>query len=118
MYSFTKDGKPGPGLLMHQGSLQEPCPEIKELAMGYKKGATATEGLVTSLRHKLLGACMDHNISTWLIKACKTPLPADSAHHGSAPPEAEAQWFSMGLLDDWVYDTGATAHFTGHRSDY
>ena len=61
---------------------------------------------------------MDHNISTWLIKACKTPLPADSAHHGSAPPEAEAQWFSMGLLDDWVYDTGATAHFISHRSDY
>ena len=46
MYSFTKDGKPGPSLLVHQGSLQEPCPEIKELAMGYKKGTTAAEGLV------------------------------------------------------------------------
>ena len=37
MYNFTKDGKPGLGLLMHQGTLQEPSAKIKELAMGYKK---------------------------------------------------------------------------------
>ena len=61
---------------------------------------------------------MDYNISTWLIKACKKPLPADSAHHGSAPPEGETRWLSLGLLDDLIYDTGATTHFTGHRNDY
>ena len=117
MYSFTKDGKPGPDL-MHQGSLQEPSPEIKELAMGYKKGTTAAGGRMSSLRHKLLGACLDHNISVWLLKACRDHQAADSAHHGSASPKSEAQWFPLGFLDDWIYDTGATAHFTCHRSDY
>ena len=86
MYSFTKDGKPGPGLLMHQGSLQEPTPEIKELAMGYKKGTTTTEGLMASRRHKLLGACLDHDIFVWLQKSCRDHQTADSAHRGSAPP--------------------------------
>ena len=100
MYSFTKDGRPGPGLLMHQGSLQEPSPEIKELAMGYKKGTIAAEGLVASLRHKLLGACLDHNISTWLLKACKDHQLSDSALHSSASPASDDQWFSRGLLDD------------------
>ncbi len=38
-------------------------PDMKELATGYKKGTTAIEGLSSSIRHKLLGACMDHNIS-------------------------------------------------------
>ena len=83
MYSFAKDGKPGTGLLTHHGHLQEPSPEIKELAMGYKRGAT--EGLVASLRHKLLGACLDHNISVWLLKACKDHKLDDSALHSSAP---------------------------------
>ena len=100
MYCFTKDGKPGPGLLMHQGSLQEPSPEIKELAMGYKKGAIAVEGLLASLRHKLLGACMDHNISVWLLKAYKNYPPNDNAHHSSLSPAAEALWFLLGFLDD------------------
>lgn len=68
MYSFREDGKPGLELLLHQGTLQEPSPEMKELAMGYKRGTTIAEGPLTSLRRKLLGACLDHNVSTWLMK--------------------------------------------------
>lgn len=57
-YSFTHDGKPGPGLLMHRSALQEPSLDIKELAMGYSRGATTVGGLLTSMRHKLLRACL------------------------------------------------------------
>ncbi|MFN9944535.1 MAG: hypothetical protein ACK56I_34215, partial [bacterium] len=97
--------------------------------MGYKIGTTGAEGLPASLRHKLLGACMDQNVSIWLLKACKhrthdTSHEAASAshlaghHRAHSSCEVEAPWFSSGFLDDWIYDTGATAHFTGHRSDY
>lgn len=41
MYNFIADGKPGPGLLLHQGTLHEPSLEMKELAMGYTVGTTA-----------------------------------------------------------------------------
>ena len=58
-YSFTTDGKAGPGLLLHHNVLQEPSPEIKELAMGYAIGSTNAGGVTVAMRHKVLGACMD-----------------------------------------------------------
>ena len=61
-YSFTEDGKPGRGLLLHDNAYQEPSPEMKELAMGYPRGSTSAIGITTSMRHKILGACQDSNI--------------------------------------------------------
>ena len=68
-YSFTADGKLGRGLLLHNNTYQEPSPEIKDLAMGYPRGSTSATGITTSIRHKILGACLDFNISNWLIGA-------------------------------------------------
>ena len=69
MYSFTTNGKVGQGLLICNNEFQEPSPDIKEVAMRYDVGSTAIEGISTTMRHKLLGACMDLNIAKWLIQA-------------------------------------------------
>jgi hypothetical protein len=132
MYSFTLDGKPGPGMLIHQGSLQEPSPDMKELAMGYKRGTTTIEGLSASIRHKLLGACMDLNISRWLIGACQDYAASTTNQNPvgdagllstprtpSIPPKvSHTNNTATKYQDDWIVDTGATAHFTGHISDF
>ena len=68
MYSYTADGKPGPGHVLYKNMFQEPCPEIKELAMGYDKGATKLQGVTDTMRHKILGACMDLNVATWIVR--------------------------------------------------
>ena len=68
-YSFTTDGKAGPGLLIHNNEFQEPSPEIKEVSMGYDAGSTSIEGISTAIRHKILGACMDLYVSRWLVQS-------------------------------------------------
>ena len=96
---------------MHHGTLQEPSPEMKELAMGYKRGSTAISGLMSSARHKLLGACLDQNVAAWLISMSLHYIPSEAANfNDDLPPNS--------YPDAWIVDGGATAHFTAHRSDF
>ena len=117
-YSFTADGKAGPGLLLHHDVLQEPCPEIKELAMGYTIGSTAAGGVTVAMRHKVLGACMDQNIARWLLRSISQPttpqcnLSLTPAVYQPHPHDR------LQFPDTWIVDGGATSHFTGHRSDF
>ena len=78
MYSYTADGRPGPGHMLHNNMFQEPCPEIKEVAMGYKKGSTKMEGVTETMRHKILGACMDLNVATWIIRHTIQTIPTST----------------------------------------
>ena len=115
-YSFTADGGPGPGMLLHNDVLQEPSPDIKEMAMGYPRGSTAAGGVNPSMRHKVMGACMDHNIARWLLPAARQP----DKHHTSERPTAyiNYQHNSHTFPDQWIVDGGATSHFSGHESDF
>lgn len=114
MYSFIAGGKPRPGRLLLQGTLQEPSLVMKELAMGYTMGTTTTEGLFASMRHKLLGACLDHNVSTWLMKARQAYAQSERAHRNVTA----SNYNQPDYPDNRIVDTGATTHFTGHRSDF
>ena len=111
-YSFTADGKAGPGLLLHQDVLQEPCPEIKELAMGYPAGSTAAGGVTVTMRHKVLGACMDQNIAKWLLKSFLQPV-TPQANLSQAPMTYRVHTHDhTDFPDKWIVDGGATSHFT------
>ena len=79
--------------------------------MGYKRGSTAINGLMNSARHKLLGACLDQNVATWLISESLRYTPPEAANYSDdLPPNS--------YPDAWIVDGGATTHFTAHRSDF
>lgn len=87
---------------------------IEAHKLGNKRGTTTIDGLLTSLRHKLLGACLDHNISKWLLKASQVYAQSENAHHSSLPPNTDPSCYP----DNWIVDTGDTPHFTGHQSNF
>ena len=70
------------------------------------------------MRHKILGACLDFNISNRLIGASLKlqKLATHSAHLSShtTQPTFDLTKFP----NEWIVDGGATAHFTGHITDY
>jgi hypothetical protein len=45
----------------------QPCPEEREMALGYPPGVTAAADLSPSARHKLTGRCIDHNAARWIL---------------------------------------------------
>ena len=117
-FSYQRDGTPGPGLLLHNGTFKEPCP-VRELAMGFTKGATAAPGAPDSLRNMVLGACVDGNIARWIMGALQ--------RHRSLPGYNGASFLSHGDItpipnhsrnEDWIVDGGATSHITAHRGDF
>ncbi len=65
--SFTNKGEPVPGMLFHDHILSEPCAEMKEISMGFPARYTITIGIAEPMRHRILGACMDCNVGTWLF---------------------------------------------------
>ena len=64
--------------------LQEPPPEIREVAMGFGLHSTAAPGLSPAQRHHLLGQCIDRNLLTWIFSAA-----ADHTYPRSAGPAAQ-----------------------------
>ena len=117
-YSFTVDGKQGPGLLLHQNVLREPSPEIKELAMGYDIGSTAAGGITIAMRHKVLGACMDQNIARWLLQSVIQPIALQSNFNMAPTVYQTHHHNSQDFPDRWIVDGGATSHFTGHQPNF
>ena len=98
--------------------LQEPCPEIKELAMGYAAGSTATGGVTVTMRHKVLGACVDQNIAKWLLQSLLQPIaPQANLSQASMTYQVHSH-NSKDFPDKWIVDGGATSHFIGHKSDF
>ena len=84
---------------------------MKELSMGFPTGYTITIGISEPMRHKILGACMDCNIETWIFNSFNRAraIKEDESIHLNS---------SAGYNDMWIVDGGATQHFTGHRSDF
>ena len=92
-------GRPALGLLHHNCSLEAPCADIRELAMGFTLGSTAAPGLTEQKRRHLLGQCIDLNLLTWLI-ATTMPPPCEGAQQPTLPPPASPisgvrSWFSL-----------------------
>ena len=84
----------------------------------YPRGSTSATGITASMRHKIFGACIDFNISNWLIGASlKMQQPTIHAAHLSSyttQPTFDLTKFP----NEWIVDGGATTHFTGHITDY
>ena len=72
-YSYQKNGTPRSGMLLHEdpsgAHIKEPTPEMREIAMGFKAGATSTPRATDQLRNMILGGCVDANISRWIFGA-------------------------------------------------
>ena len=86
--------------------------------MGYPRGSTSAIGITTSMRHKILGACLDFNISNWIIGA-SLKLRSSMAHAAHLSSYNTQPTFDLiKFPDEWIVDGGATAHFTGHIADY
>jgi hypothetical protein len=86
--------------------------------MGYTIGSTNTGGVTIAMRHKVLGACMDQNIATWLLRSIIQAVePQCMLNLGPMTYQAHLH-NSEQFPDSWIVDGGATSHFTGHRSDF
>ncbi len=86
--------------------------------MGYPRGGTSATGITTSMRHKILGACLDFNISNWLIGA-SLKLQKSATHAAHLSSYTTQSTFDLTKFpNEWIVDGGATAHFTGHITDY
>ena len=83
-------GRPGPGLLLHNNTLQEPTADIREALMGFTPGDTAAPTLTEEQRRHLLGQCIDINLLSWLVRTTAPTLPSLNTHHDlqiSTPPK-------------------------------
>ena len=75
-YAFRENSRgPGSGMLLHHGSLEEPSAFIRECAMGFAPNSTAAPGASESLRRRALGAAIDMNIATWVIRTALQQAP-------------------------------------------
>ena len=123
-FRLDSNGEPGSGMLQRgepgQRELVEPCVEIREVAMGMPYGATDAVGIDNTVRHRIIGACMDHNIARWFVGACIS--------HAQQPPEEQQQdrAAQSALVAEpkavyphkWIDDSGCTKHMTGYRCDF
>ncbi len=91
------------------------APKIKEVAMGYKKGSTTMEGITETMRHKILGACMDLNVATWIIRHAIQTVPTST--YLTIHP-TQIKFNKIQYADKWIVDGGATSHFTGHVTEF
>ena len=84
-HKFRKTGnRPGLGMMHYLDQpLQEPTPEIREVAMGFGLHSTAAPGLNPAQRHHLLGQCIDRNLLTWIFSTAM-----DHTHPHSLGPAA------------------------------
>ena len=65
-WAFTNKGT---GMLLHNGVLMEPSPDVREACMGYEVGTTSGDDISPAgLRHSVLGAAIDCNLMKWIIK--------------------------------------------------
>ena len=144
-FRISKNGTPGRGMLLFKGKPMEPCAEIREAAMGMPVGHTHCEGLDAAQRLRLLGACMDHNVATWLLdklaKYSTSDKPITLAEEQAAmrtAAQAPTDIKNKALLtqddhtalpdacdypadhfpDIWANDSGCTKHIVSARSDY
>ncbi len=76
--------------------------------MGYTKGSTKMEGIAETMRHKILGAYMDLNVATWIIRHTIQTVPTST--YLTIHP-TQIQFDKIQYADKWIVDGGATAHF-------
>jgi len=72
------------GLLMHDGTLTPPSPQVKEVLMGFTSGDTEAGGLFPSQRIHILEQCTDLNI---LNRTLAQVSAASSENRASHPRE-------------------------------
>ena len=112
-FSYQPNGAPGQGMLLHNRVFEEPSADIREVAMGFPKGATSAPGASEQLRHLILGGCVDSNVAKWIIRAIADQRPTPS------PPSGGACHISRhrDRLQHFIVDGGATSHITTNRSN-
>ena len=147
-YSIQPNGAPARSMLVKHDddgsrTFVEPTPEMRELAMGMPMGYTDAPMVSESLRMKVLGACMDHNVASFIVDTIrdntdnvdrfwsgvrksvynknnryrlysKSGKWDDDNYTGYHGSDNEIRNY----LDTFIVDTGATKHITGHKSDF
>ena len=61
------------GLLIKDGILKTPSPEVRETLMGFTCGDTEAAGLTPAQRIRILGQCTDLNLLHWAIDLASSP---------------------------------------------
>ena len=95
-----RDGRGG--MLLHNGTLAEPCADIREVCMGLPLGATAAHGLSEQQRRHVLGNCIDPNVAEAFIHAAISCEPDDAEHQA-------------GVV--WTLDSGCTSHINSFSTE-
>ena len=87
-HKFRKTGnRPGLGMMHYLDQpLQEPPPEVREVAMGFGLHSTAAPGLNPAQRHHLLGQCIDRNLLTWIFSTVMDHICTHPHSLGPAAP--------------------------------
>ena len=85
--------------------------------MGYPRGATEAQGISPTMRHKILGACLDFNIASWLLRS-SLRYTATATSSNLSIYSMTTKFDTTSFPDQWIVDGGATAHFTGHVTDF
>jgi hypothetical protein len=55
------------GLLLKDGILKPPSPEVREVLMGFTRGDTEATGFTPEQRIHILGQCRDLNLLHWVV---------------------------------------------------
>ena len=72
------------GLLVKDGTLRPPSPEVREILMGFTSGDTEATGLTPAQRNYILGQCSDLNRLHWTISRVGY---TSRGHHAPCPRE-------------------------------
>jgi hypothetical protein len=72
------------GLLLKDGTLRSPSPEVREALMGFTCGDTEATGLTPTQRIHILGQCTDLNLLQWAVA-----LASSTSQEGHAPRQRE-----------------------------
>ncbi|MFN9909579.1 MAG: hypothetical protein ACK56F_26260, partial [bacterium] len=100
---------PGSGMLLYNGKWVEPNNSIRALAMGFSHDHLLVPAITAAERHRLLGSCIDGNISKWLVDALTSSSPSPSALYSDGPNPPE--------LWSVFLDSGSSAHMWGDLSE-
>lgn len=125
----------GPGSVWDENlqCFTEPLVEEKELALGYRAGATAAPALLLSERHELLGRCMDQHsllalfsmVKAWKhlqIASCISPSTCAVLHSSVLPitadtPYSQSEFTAMLALTSTALHCQIAAVVTSESQD-
>lgn len=100
----------GSGMLQYNGQWTKPDCDIRALAMGFPRDHLATPTISTTDRHRLIGSCIDGNITKWFVDAlcASTTSPSELFMHNPCPPQPWTIYL----------DSGSSAHMWGDLTKF